>query len=60
MTSVSTLGATQVVVQFDLNRNIDSAAQDVQAAISTATKTLPQSMTIPLRSGKHCSLSRAL
>jgi HAE1 family hydrophobic/amphiphilic exporter-1 len=47
MTSVSTLGATQVVIQFDLNRSIDSAAQDVQAAISTATKTLPQSMTIP-------------
>src|SRR5204862_177025 len=37
----------QVVIQFDLNRSIDSAAQDVQAAISTATKTLPQSMTIP-------------
>src|SRR5438132_11339399 len=33
MTSVSTLGATQVVIQFDLNRSIDSAAQDVQAAI---------------------------
>jgi HAE1 family hydrophobic/amphiphilic exporter-1 len=47
MTSLSTLGATQVVVQFDLNRNIDAAAQDVQAAISIAGKTLPQSMTIP-------------
>jgi HAE1 family hydrophobic/amphiphilic exporter-1 len=47
MTSLSTLGATQVAIQFDLNRSIDSAAQDVQAAISTAGKTLPQSMTIP-------------
>jgi HAE1 family hydrophobic/amphiphilic exporter-1 len=47
MTSLSTLGATQVVVQFDLNRNIDAAAQDVQAAISVAQKTLPQSLTIP-------------
>src|SRR5436309_3264683 len=47
MTSLSTLGATQVAIQFDLNRSIDSAAQDVQAAISIAGKTLPQSMTIP-------------
>ena len=47
MTSLSTLGATQVAIQFDLNKSIDSAAQDVQAAISIATKTLPQSMTIP-------------
>jgi hypothetical protein len=47
MASLSTLGATQVVVQFDLNRNIDAAAQDVQAAISVAGKTLPQSLTIP-------------
>jgi hydrophobe/amphiphile efflux-1 (HAE1) family protein len=47
MTSVSTLGATQVAIQFDLNKSIDSAAQDVQAAISIAGKTLPQSMTIP-------------
>jgi hydrophobe/amphiphile efflux-1 (HAE1) family protein len=47
MTSYSTLGAAQVVVQFDLNRNIDAAAQDVQAAISVAGKTLPQNMTLP-------------
>ena len=47
MTSVSTLGATQVAIQFDLNKSIDSAAQDVQAAISIAGKTLPQGMTIP-------------
>ena len=47
MTSLSTLGAAQVVIQFDLNRNIDAAAQDVQAAISVAAKTLPQNMTLP-------------
>jgi hydrophobe/amphiphile efflux-1 (HAE1) family protein len=47
LTSQSTVGASQVVIQFDLNRNIDSAAQDVQAAISVATKTLPLTMTVP-------------
>ncbi len=47
MTSFSALGATSVTIQFDLNRNIDSAAQDVQAAITAAGKTLPQSMTSP-------------
>lgn len=47
MTSFSALGATSVTIQFDLNRNIDSAAQDVQAAITAAGKTLPQSMTTP-------------
>jgi hydrophobe/amphiphile efflux-1 (HAE1) family protein len=47
LTSQSTLGATEVVIQFDLNRNIDSAAQDVQAAIIAAGKLLPQSMTNP-------------
>src|SRR5438309_1909205 len=36
MTSVNTLGATTIVLQFDLARNIDSAAQDVQAAITAA------------------------
>jgi hydrophobe/amphiphile efflux-1 (HAE1) family protein len=47
MTSLSALGATTVVIQFNLNRNIDSAAQDVQAAITAAGKQLPQSMTAP-------------
>lgn len=47
MTSFSALGATSVTVQFDLGRNIDSAAQDVQAAITAAGKNLPQSMTEP-------------
>ena len=47
ITSLSALGATTIVIQFDLNRNIDSASQDVQAAITVAGKTLPQSMTAP-------------
>jgi HAE1 family hydrophobic/amphiphilic exporter-1 len=47
LTSLSTLGATTIVIQFELNRNIDSAGQDVQAAMTVASKTLPQSMTTP-------------
>jgi hydrophobe/amphiphile efflux-1 (HAE1) family protein len=47
MTSFSGLGATSITVQFDLNRNIDLAAQDVQAALTAASKTLPQTMTSP-------------
>jgi hydrophobe/amphiphile efflux-1 (HAE1) family protein len=47
MTSFSALGATSITVQFDLNRNIDLAAQDIQAAIAAASKTLPQTMTAP-------------
>ncbi len=41
MTSVSTLGSASVTLQFDLNRNIDGAARDVQAAISAAANDLP-------------------
>lgn len=47
MTSLSALGATSITVQFDLDRNIDSAAQDVQAAITAAGDALPRSMTTP-------------
>jgi multidrug efflux pump subunit AcrB len=47
MTSFSALGAASITVQFSLNRNIDLAAQDVQAAITAASKTLPQTMTAP-------------
>src|SRR6516225_4910990 len=47
LTSLSTLGAATIVIQFELNRNTDSAGQDVQAAITVASKTLPQSMTTP-------------
>ena len=42
MTSFSALGATSITIQFDLGRNINSAAQDVQAAINAAGRTLPQ------------------
>src|SRR5204862_6141295 len=41
MTSTSTLGSTSVVLQFDLDRDINGAARDVQAAISAARGTLP-------------------
>src|SRR2546423_8889475 len=47
LTSLSALGVSQVVIQFDLNRSIDSAAQDVQSAITAASKFLPQAMTQP-------------
>ncbi len=41
MTSSSSLGSASVVLQFDLNRNIDAAARDVQAAINAARSQLP-------------------
>jgi multidrug efflux pump len=41
MTSSSNLGQTQVALQFDLNRNIDAAARDVQASINAARGQLP-------------------
>ena len=47
MSSTSTLGATNIVIQFVLSRNIDAAAQDVQAAISRASTHLPQNMPYP-------------
>jgi hydrophobe/amphiphile efflux-1 (HAE1) family protein len=47
LTSVSALNATSITIQFELGRNIDSAGQDVQAAITVAGKTLPQQMTTP-------------
>jgi len=43
----SSLGNTSIVLQFDLNRNIDAAAADVQAAISHATRQLPDNLTTP-------------
>jgi HAE1 family hydrophobic/amphiphilic exporter-1 len=45
MTSTSTMGVSQVTIQFNLNRDIDAAAQDVQTAIAAATRHLPQNMT---------------
>src|SRR6185437_5490977 len=47
MSSSSSLGSTQITVQFDLNRNIDGAALDVQTALSVAQKRLPIEMTTP-------------
>jgi len=47
MNSTSMLGSSQVTLQFNLNRNLDAAAQDVQAAISTATPKLPVGMPTP-------------
>jgi multidrug efflux pump len=44
MTSRSQLGSTSVTLQFDLNRNIDAAARDVQAAINAARSQLPSGM----------------
>ncbi len=41
MTSTSTLGSTSIVLQFDLSRNIDGAARDVQGAINAARSYLP-------------------
>ncbi len=41
MTSVSSLGQTSITLQFDLSRNIDAAAQDVQQAINAASGQLP-------------------
>ena len=47
MTSTSSLGATSITIQFDLARDIDAAAQDVQAAISQAQRDLPTEMPSP-------------
>ena len=44
MTSSSTLGSTSITLQFDLNRNIDGAARDVQAAINAARANLPANL----------------
>src|SRR5450755_914773 len=47
MTSVNSLGSTQVTLEFDLNRSLDGAAVDVQAAITQASRLLPQGMPSP-------------
>jgi multidrug efflux pump len=44
MTSSSSIGSTFIVLQFDLNRNIDAAARDVQAAINAARGQLPSNL----------------
>ncbi len=47
MTSSSALGSTNLILQFSLEKSIDTAAQEVQAAINTATARLPQDMPSP-------------
>jgi hydrophobe/amphiphile efflux-1 (HAE1) family protein len=47
MTSVNTLGNTSVTLQFDLDRNIDSATQDIQSAINAAGGQLPKNLPNP-------------
>src|SRR5256712_605799 len=47
MTSSNVQGSTQVTLQFNLSRNIDAAAQDVQAAITQTSAQLPQNMPSP-------------
>jgi multidrug efflux pump len=48
MTSISSLGSTRIVIQFDLSRSIDGAARDVQAALNAAATDLPSDMpTLP-------------
>ncbi len=44
MTSTSSLGSTSIVLQFDLSRNVDAAARDVQAAINAARGQLPANL----------------
>lgn len=47
MNSSSTLGSTSITLQFDLSRDIDAAAQDVQTAIAAASRSLPPMPTPP-------------
>jgi HAE1 family hydrophobic/amphiphilic exporter-1 len=47
MTSVSALGTTSIIIQFELTRNIDGAALDVQTALTVAARRLPVEMTTP-------------
>jgi multidrug efflux pump subunit AcrB len=54
MSSTSSLGKTQIQVEFDLSRNPDAAAQDVQAAIT------PQAATCPNRSRHHHSMRKSI
>ncbi|HWS64081.1 MAG TPA: multidrug efflux RND transporter permease subunit [Steroidobacteraceae bacterium] len=47
MTSTNVLGNTQITLQFDLNKNIDAAAQDVQTSIDAAGGQLPKNLPTP-------------
>ena len=60
MSSVNSLGTTQITVQFDLSRTIDAAAQDIQAAISAAGGLLPTTMPRPPTYQKANPADRAI
>ena len=47
MTSINSLGSTQITLEFDLDRSLDGAAIDVQAAVTQASRQLPQGMPTP-------------
>src|SRR5919199_215970 len=47
MTSVSSFGSSQITLQFNLDRSIDAAEQDVQAAINAASNLLPRTLPTP-------------
>ena len=47
MTSISGQGTTQITIQFNLDRDIDAAAQDVNSAIASAARQLPATMPAP-------------
>src|SRR5215471_1350887 len=47
ISSSNSLGSTNITLQFDLNRSIDAAAQDVQSMISRASRSLPPGMPAP-------------
>src|SRR5512146_695747 len=47
MTSANSIGSTRITIQFNLERDIDAAAQDVQTAISQAIRFLPKNMPTP-------------
>ncbi len=47
MTSINSLGSTRITLEFDLSRNLDGAAVDVQAAITQSARLLPQGMPTP-------------
>ncbi|HEY4884267.1 MAG TPA: multidrug efflux RND transporter permease subunit [Myxococcales bacterium] len=47
MTSISSFGTSQITLQFDLDRSIDAAEQDVQAAINAASNLLPRTLPAP-------------
>ena len=47
MTSSSSYGISQITLQFELTRDIDAAAQDVQSAINAAGSTLPRNLPYP-------------